>query len=449
MLLSLTFIFIAILWIIIGTSSFKLHPFLVLLSAALLLSFLIGLPLNEIPQVIGGGFGKIIQNIGLLILYGTIIGAALEKSGGTITIAKGLLRYLNKLPLPYVISSIGYMVSIPVFCDAAFVILSHLNKTLSQQTKTPLVGLTVALSTGLFAPHVLVPPTPGPLAAAANLSLDNLFLLIATGGSIAFILILSGAAYAHYLSKKTPYVATQNVVDTKNPTEIRTSDDSPSFLRAISPIIVPILLMCLGTLFSGNGLPKAFQSFLDFITQPTNALLVGMLLSFGLIKKQRKNFINDAVKTGIQQAAPILIITGMGGALGAVIQNIPLEAYAKSFTNLSALGILIPFLIAALLKTAQGSSTVAIITTSSIIFPLLPVLGLDSEMGKVWAIMALGVGSMTISHANDSYFWIVSQMSGMNVKTAYKTHTLGTLIQGLVGFVIVFIAHAVWKLGWS
>lgn len=442
MLLALTFIFIAILWIIVGTSYVKLHPFIVLLSAAFLLALLVGIPLVEIPKIIGSGFGKIIQNIGLLIIYGTVIGAALEKSGGTTAIAKGLLRYLNKLPLPYVISSIGYLVSIPVFCDAAFVILSHLNKTLSQQTKTPLVGLTVALSTGLFAPHVLVPPTPGPLAAAANLSLENLSLLIITGGAIAFILILTGGAYAHYLSKKTPYEEPVS----NEPEALELADDqSPSFVRAILPIVVPILLMCLGTLFTGEGLPKGLISLLDFLSQPTNALLVGMLLSFGLIKNGRKEFINTSVKTGIQQAAPILIITGMGGALGAVIQEIPLESYLQDFTALSSLGILIPFLIAALLKTAQGSSTVAIITTSSIIFPLLPVLGLDSEMGKVWAIMALGVGSMTVSHANDSYFWIVSQMSGMDVKTAYRTHTLGTLIQGLVGLMVIFIGYTFWQ----
>ena len=100
----------------------------------------------------------------------------------------------------------------------------------------------------------------------------------------------------------------------------------------------------------------------------------------------------------------------------------------------------------ALLKSAQGSSTVAIITTSSLIFPLLPLLGLDSEMGKIWAIMALGVGSMTISHANDSYFWIVTQMSSMDVKTAYKTHTLGTFIQGSVGFLVIWIGHLIWTL---
>ena len=162
MIFSLFSILIVILWIVLGTSFTKLHPFIVLLTAAFFLAFLLGVAPLEAIQLIQKGFGKIVQNIGLLILFGTIIGVALEKSNGTLALAKGILNHLNRLPLPYAVSCIGYLVSIPVFCDAAFVILSQLNKTLSKQTKTPLVGLTVALSTGLFAPHVLVPPTPGP-----------------------------------------------------------------------------------------------------------------------------------------------------------------------------------------------------------------------------------------------------------------------------------------------
>ena len=206
MLFSFVSILISILWIILGTSVTKIHPFLVLFSAALLLAFLLGISPIETLNLIQGGFGQIIEKIGLLILFGTVIGVAMEKSNATLALAKGILKIMNRLPLPYAISCIGYLVSIPVFCDAAFVILSHLNKTLSQQTKTPLVGLTVALSTGLFAPHVLVPPTPGPLAAAANLELENLLLLIAMGALIAFILILVGGAYGNYLNKKNKFI---------------------------------------------------------------------------------------------------------------------------------------------------------------------------------------------------------------------------------------------------
>lgn len=441
MIFSLFSIFLVILWIVLGTSFTKLHPFLVLLTAAFFLAFLLGIAPLEALSFIQKGFGKIVQNIGLLILFGTVIGVALEKSNGTIALANGILKHLNKLPLPYAVSCIGYLVSIPVFCDAAFVILSQLNKTLSRQTKTPLVGLTVALSTGLFAPHVLVPPTPGPLAAAANLNLENLLLLIIIGGSIAFILILVGGWYGNFLIKKNKY---EEVALEEN--EEKSTTESlilPSFTSALLPILVPIMLMCLGTMI--KLFPEFYgKEYLLWLTEPTMALGVGMLFAFQLIKG--KEFVNTTLKKGIEQAAPILIITGMGGALGTIIQTIPLQDYAKEISTLSGLGILIPFIIAALLKTAQGSSTVAIITTSSIIFPLLPVLGLDSEMGKVWAIMALGVGSMTVSHANDSYFWIVSQMSGLDVKTAYKTHTFGTLLQGVVGLVVVFTGYTIWNL---
>ena len=440
MMFSLLSIFIVITWIIFGTAYTKLHPFVVILIAAVILSVLLGIAPLEATGLIFKGFFKIIKNIGLLILFGTIVGAALEQSNATLALAKGILKSLQKLPLPYAISCIGYLVSIPVFCDAAFVILSQLNKTLSSQTKTPLVGLTVALSTGLFAPHVLVPPTPGPLAAAANLNLENLILLIVVGGSIALILIFVGGWYGNYLIKKNKYIESKESF--KNPTTEEITE-LPSFSKAILPILIPISLMCLGTLL------KVVPSFIGLeylilLTKPTAALGIGMLFAFRLLYKQPKKNISKAIKKGFKQAIPILVITGMGGALGRVIQTIPLQDYALEISTFSGFGILIPFMIAALLKTAQGSSTVAIITTSSIIFPLLSVLGLDSEMGKVWAIMALGVGSMTVSHANDSYFWIVSQMSGMDVKTAYRTHTVGTLLQGTVGLIVVFIGYTIW-----
>ena len=440
MMFSLLSIFIVIAWIIFGTAYTKLHPSIVILIAAVILSILLGIAPLEAMGLIFKGFFKIIKNIGLLILFGTIVGAALEQSNATLALAKGILKSLQKLPLPYAISCIGYLVSIPVFCDAAFVILSQLNKTLSSQTKTPLVGLTVALSTGLFAPHVLVPPTPGPLAAAANLNLENLILLIVVGGSIALILIFVGGWYGNYLIKKNKYIESKESF--KNPTTEEITE-LPSFSKAILPILIPISLMCLGTLL------KVVPSFIGLeylilLTKPTAALGIGMLFAFRLLYKQPKKNISKAIKKGFKQAIPILVITGMGGALGRVIQTIPLQDYALKISAFSGFGILIPFMIAALLKTAQGSSTVAIITTSSIIFPLLSVLGLDSEMGKVWAIMALGVGSMTVSHANDSYFWIVSQMSGMDVKTAYRTHTVGTLLQGTVGLIVVFIGYTIW-----
>ena len=442
MAFSILTILIAVLIIVIGTSYFKIHPFLALLFATLLLAFFNGFNPSQIITIITSGFGKIIKNIGLLILFGTIIGASMEKSNATKSIARGIIKSLNKLPLPFAVSFIGYLVSIPVFCDAAFVILSQLNKTLSKKTKTPLIGLTVALSTGLFAPHVLVPPTPGPLAAAANLKLDNIFLLITVGAFIAFILVLVGALYANYLATKSKY---QESIEIKDDIKMN-QEKLPRFFESILPIFIPILLMCFGSLIYNFDIPNELRDIFSFITSPTVALFIGMLLSFNLIKKSFVKSIISSVSLGLKHAAPIILITAMGGALGAVIEQMHIENYINNLTINSSLGIIFPFLIAAFLKTAQGSSTISIITTSSIIFPLLPAMGLDTEMGKVWVIMSLGVGSMTISHANDSYFWVVSQMGNIDVKKAYKTHTIGTLIQGVFGLFLVIIFYNIWRI---
>ena len=438
MTLSFLLLLLAVGWIIVGTSRYKMHPFLVLLSASIFLAIGTGVPLKELPLLLGKGFGKTTQSIGLLILFGTIIGVVLEVSHATQTLAKVLLNGLQKLPLPYAVSCIGYLVSIPVFCDSAFVILSSLNKSLSAQTKTPLVALTVALSTGLFAPHVLVPPTPGPLAAAANLELENLFLLIVFGGILAFILILAGAAYASFLARKFTYQPTSSIESQEEEQKVL-----PSFSRAIAPIIAPIILMAIGTFLSFIPFSTPllfFKEMLTVICTPTFALGIGVLLSFRLLNHTAIP-VNDLVHKGISVAAPILVITGMGGTLGLIIQQLPLTEFIESNLSQSSWGLMVPFLVAAILKTAQGSSTVAIITASSIVFPLLAVSGLDSEMGKIWVILAVGVGSMTVSHANDSYFWIVSQMGGLDIKTAYRHHSFGTFLQGSLGIVLVLLGH--------
>lgn len=441
--LAFLFLLISILWIIYGTTRLKLHPFLVLLIASLFLALSTGISPDNIPKIIGKGFGKTVESIGLLILFGTIIGVILERSNATHTLAQTILIRLAKLPLPYAVSCIGYLVSIPVFCDSAFVILSSLNKRLSAQTKTPLVALTIALSTGLFAPHVLVPPTPGPLAAAANLKLENLFLLVVFGGILAFLLVLMGAVYAHHLSQKKPnhYISPPRIVEK--------DVNSPSFGKALAPILLPILLMAIGAFLKFLSFPAqllVLKSFLLALCSPTISLGMGMLVAFRLLSKQSSISLNQCIQKGIEVAAPILIITGMGGTLGLIIQQLPITEFAQNHLSQPQWGLVIPFLIAAVLKTAQGSSTVAIITTSSIVFPLLVPMGLDTEMGKVWVILAIGTGAMTISHANDSYFWIVSQLGEMDVKTAYRHHSFGTFLQGVLGLVLILSGHAISKL---
>ena len=281
----------------------------------------------------------------------------------------------------------------------------------------------------------MIPPTPGPLAAAANLSLKNLFLLITFGGGLAFILVLIGGAYAYYLSKRLTYVA-PTPVEVENATA-----DLPAFSLAVTPILLPILLMATGTLlpFLAVG-HTGIQQLFAFLSSPTIALCLGMCVGLALVEKTQRT---KVIVKGIEVAAPILIITALGGTLGLALQQLPLSTWLGQAATNSHWGLLIPFAIAAIIKTAQGSSTVAIITTTAILFPLLAPLGLDNEMGKVWVILAVGAGSMTVSHANDSYFWIVTQMGELDIKTAYRRHTFATLLQGIFGLAIILLARAI------
>jgi GntP family gluconate:H+ symporter len=158
-----------------------------------------------------------------------------------------------------------------------------------------------------------------------------------------------------------------------------------------------------------------------------------------LFPKFNKETLTGWIGDGISAAAPIILITGAGGAFGTILKEAQIGEIIGNLLANYQLGIFLPFIIAAAFKTAQGSTTVAMIATSAIIAPMLASIGLDSLMGKVLAVMATGAGAMTISHANDSYFWVVTQFSGLDVKTGLKTHTMGTLIQGVSSIIFVYL----------
>lgn len=433
---------VAIIFIVLGTSKLKIHPFIVLLLAAYGVAFASGLKLVEIGGIISSGFGGTLTSIGIVIISGTIIGTILEKSGAAIKMAEVVLKVVGEKRPTIAMSIIGYIVSIPVFCDSGFVILSSLNKTLAKKTKTSLVAMSVALATGLYATHTLVPPTPGPIAAAANLQLDNLLLVIGVGMIVAIPAVIVGVIFANKVASKYQSNISETESTLSYEEEIKKYGTLPSAWKAFAPIVVPILLMAFGSVakFPGDIFGAGnFKNWLVFFGTPVNALIVGMFFAFALMPKFNEETLTNWIGEGVKSSAMIIIITGAGGALGAVIKATPIGAYIGETLQTLNMGIFLPFIIAAALKTAQGSSTVSLVTTSAILLPLLPALGLDSEMGKVLAVMAIGAGAMTVSHANDSYFWVVSQFGGMDVKTAYKTQTVATLLQGLATIATVFI----------
>lgn len=436
-----------IAFIVLSTTRFKLHPFLALLAAAFIAGFAYQVPTGEIVKTITTGFGSILGYIGIVIVLGTVIGVILERSGAAITMAETVIRLLGERFPTLTMSIIGYLVSIPVFCDSGFVILNSLKNALAARMRVSTVAMSVALATGLYATHTFVPPTPGPIAAAGNLGLDaSLGLVIAVGLVVALATALAGMWWANRFIGREVELEDDPLSQSADQdfAALRAGYGKlPSAFQAFAPIFVPILLICLGSIAAFPAKPfgsGTFFGLLSFLGQPVVALLVGVALACTLLKSddKRKEF-HDRVVEGIVSAAPILLITGAGGAFGAMLKVTPLGDYLGSTLSALGIGLFMPFVVAAALKTAQGSTTVALVTTSALVAPLLGQLGLDSEMGRVLIVMAIGAGAMTVSHANDSFFWVVTQFSRMPVSLAYRAQTLATLVQGIVGMLVTWL----------
>jgi len=428
---------LSIVVIIAGTSRLKIHPFLVLLAASYFVAVGAGMPSGKIAAVISGGFGSLMTSIGLVIVLGTVLGVVLEKSGAAIKLAEMVTRLVGQRYPALAMSLIGYIVSIPVFCDSGFVILSSLKKTLAARTGRSAVALSVALSTGLYATHTLVPPTPGPVAAAANLGLDHqLGVVILFGLVIAIPAMLTGYCWALYAGKRNV-----SEEDSEKTAGLPPGYRIPAGWKALLPIVAPIVLIALRSFAT---FPDALSergwvfALLDFAGQPVNALLIGFLCSLPLFPSFKQETLTGWVGQGILAAAPILLITGAGGAFGTVLKETRIGETIGNMLAQYQLGIFLPFVVAAVFKTAQGSSTVALVATSALVAPMLASLGLDSLYGKTLAVMATGAGAMAVSHVNDSYFWVVTQFSGMNVTTGYRIHTVATLLQGVVSMAVVW-----------
>ncbi len=437
---------LTILFIIFATAKLKWHPFLVLILSAFLVALYYQVPLNTVAKTISDGFGGILGYIGLVIVFGTIIGLILEKTGAAIVMAETVIKVLGPRFPTLTMSIVGAVVSVPVFCDSGYIILNSLKESLAERLKVSSVAMSVALATGLYATHTFVPPTPGPIAAAGNLGLEsNLGLVIMVGVVVTTVAVLAGWLWSNRFLDATP-----DNIDALDavavPDNMKTRDDYsklPSATMAFLPIIVPIVLICLSSIANlpstpfGSGI---LTDILIFIGNPLTALLTGLFLSFLLINTDQKTQqISDSISQGLVVAAPILLITGAGGAFGAMLKVTPIGDYLGTTLSALGLGIFMPFIVSAALKTAQGSTTVALVTTSAMVAPLLGQIGLDSELGRVFCVMAIGAGAMTVSHANDSFFWIVSQFSRMSVAQAYKAHSMATGIQGVTSIIFIWL----------
>lgn len=446
---------LAIIVMIVMISKFKIHPFLSIMLVSMVLGLIGGIPwvnttdadgntINGIATVIGSGFSSTFTSIGIVIIFGAMIGTFLEVTGAALKLADIVVKIVGPKHPELAIELMGWVVSIPVFCDSGFVVLNPIRKALVKKTGASSVAMTVCLSAGLYASHVFIPPTPGPIAAASTLNVADHLLLVMGLGALVSIPALAGAyVYAKYIGKSV------TADDEANSGEIVQSYEElvasygklPSGFMSLAPIIVPIILMALSNISSILKWQGALSTACTFLGTPIVALAVGVVLGIVvLVQAGMADKLYDLTNDTLKTVGPILFVTAAGGVLGKVISSTSLVTFiTDNAASLQTIGIFFPFLLAAILKTAQGSSTVAITTTAGIMAPLMGALGMDSVMMSVLCVMAIGAGAMTVSHANDSYFWVVTNFGGMTPDQGYKTQTAATLVEGICSMIGIFI----------
>jgi len=283
--------------------------------------------------------------------------------------------------------------------------------------------------------HCLIPPHPGATAAAALLKVDA-GALITYGIIVAIPVMLVGHLWAKYASRSLSIEVTPEE-------EPETSSAGPGAVLSFLPVIVPIMLIALKAFYSIDAAAQApWIGNLLIIGDPVIALAIGILLAMFNLRHSKNTSLQVMLIEGAEKAGGILVIISAGGAFGAVLAATKMGTHFASALPLASMGLLFPFLLTALLKTAQGSSTVAVITAASIVAPLLPALGFGSDHARLFCVLAMGAGSMMISHANDAYFWVIARFSGLEMRSMLRVYSVATLLMGITAIIIVsLIAH--------
>jgi gluconate:H+ symporter, GntP family len=422
--------------IILLTTKYKVHAFFALIIASFVVGLGVQIPTLQIVTLVKEGFGNIMKSLGLVIILGTTLGVLLEHTGSTRVMAAYILKRVGDKHAAFAMSVTGFIVGLPIFCDSGYIVLSGLNKSIARRTGISVIIMSVSLATGLYAVHCLIPPHPGAAAAAGTLGVAYGKLII-IGVIVAIPAMLVGHWWARYAGKKIPYLKSTDE-ETVEPAQ-----SLPSPLKSFLPVIVPILLIAMHSFVEGAAYHTPWQKAILILGDPVIALAVGVLLALNAGKNWNKITVGKLLTDAAEKAGGILVIIGAGGAFGAVLAATRIGEHFGNAMALGSLGILFPFLLTFVLKTAQGSSTVAIITAASVVLPLLPALHLDSENGRLLTVLAMGAGSMMISHANDAYFWVIAKFSGLDMKTMLRVYSVATLWMGLISIIMVYIVSII------
>jgi len=428
-------VLISIILIIALTTRFRLHAFTALFIVSLLLAA-VTLPAGSIVSTLKEGFGSTMASIGVLIIFGAMIGVILARTGATLSIAGYMLSKTGERRSPVALGLTGFITGLPIFCDSGFIVLSGLARSLSRKSSLSMPFMATVLATSLYSVHCLIPPHPGALAAAGMLN-ANIGWLITAG----ILFAIPGAVSAYLWSAWASRKFNAATPSSGKYEEVVHRESLPPVFLSLLPIAVPLMLITArsAAVLLDTGGKSLISKVLELPGEPVIALFIGVLFALLLLKRRSVADMNSVFADAILKAGPILIITAAGGMFGMVIRSTGAGEILGERLAGSGIGLLIPFLVAVIMKTAQGSSTVAIITSASIVAPMLETLGLGSEWGRVLALLSMGAGSMIASHANDSYFWVVTNFSEIKAGDTLRVYTTSTIVMVIVVFAFIWM----------
>ena len=438
----------------------KIQAFLALIITTVVIGVIGGMPLNTITldngtkfgilQSITSGFGNTLSSIGIIIGFGVMLGAIFEETGAAKRMALCFLKVFGKNKEEEAMAFTGFLVSIPIFCDSGFIILSPIAKAISKVTKKSLISLGVALAAGLVITHTMVPPTPGPLGVCGIFGIDvGEFILLALVLSIPMTIV--AIIYARkYIAKKLNWIVNEKDEIVLAPVGTVASDDAinldekdlPSTFSSFLPILLPVVLILINTVSTATKMTGGIFTILIFLGQPIVAVGIGLLTAiFVLGQKMSRKEILSFMEQGMMSAGIIMLVTGGGGALGQIIKDSGLGTYmAEGITAMHVPIILLPILISTVMRFIQGSGTVAMTTAASISAPII----LASGANPVLSALACCVGSCFFSYFNDSYFWVVNRTLGVSeAKDQIRVWSITTTIIWAVGCLEVLLLSLV------
>ncbi len=409
---------VTIIGLIVLITRFKVHPFIALIIAAGFLGLTSGMPVEKIVKSFQDGFGGVLGFVGVILALGTMLGKLMADSGGADQIARTLIRAFGKERVHWSMMLAAFLVGIPLFFEIGFILLIPLVFIVARRSGVSLIKIGIPLLAGLSAVHGLVPPHPGPLLA------------IGVFGADIGKTILYGTPSAELVEQIAHEPETQ---------------DLPSFGVTLATVLLPVFLMLLKT-FADVAFPDghAFRAWMDMIGHPISALLLALLVAlytFGYARGFDSKKILRLLDQSLAPTAAIVMIIGAGGGfkqmlvasgVGDVIGHLAVNAQISP--------ILLAWLVAAVIRIATGSATVATITGAGIVVPVIDLIpGVNREL----LVLATGAGSLILSHVNDAGFWLVKQYFNMSVSETFKTWTAMETILSVVGLVFILLLSLV------